>query len=37
MSGGAILFVLFLVACFADIKLGGLVLLGIILWLLLGK
>ncbi len=37
MSGGAILLVLFLVACFADIKLGGLVLLVIILWFFLGK
>lgn len=37
MSGGAILLVLFLVALLTDIKLGGLVLLGIIIWLFLGK
>lgn len=37
MSGGAILLVLLLVALLTDIKLGGLVLLGIIIWLFLGK
>lgn len=37
MSGGAILLVLLLVALLTDIKLGGLVLLGIIIWLVLGR
>ncbi len=37
MSGGAILLVLLLVALLTDIKLGGLVLLGIIIWLILGR
>jgi len=37
MSGGAILLVLLLVALLTDIKLGGLVLLGIIIWFFLGK
>lgn len=37
MSGGAILLVLLIVALLTDVKLGGLVLLGIILWLIFGR
>ncbi len=37
MTTGGILLVLLIVALLTDIKLGGLVLLGIILWLLMGK
>lgn len=37
MTFGGLILILILIALFTDIKLGGLILLGVILWLIFGK
>lgn len=37
MSGSTILIILVIIALFTNAKLGGLVLIGLILWLIFGK
>ncbi len=37
MDGGTIIIILILIALFTNVKLGGLLLIGLFLWLIFGK